>query len=100
LVTSIDNNAFRGCIVLTSIIIPDLVTSIGSTAFFNCTSLTSITIPNLVTSIGTNAFQACTVLTVVYISSQTATNLGKTSPTNNPPGVDFFGKVVATRLPL
>jgi hypothetical protein len=38
-------------------------------------------------------------LTTVTISSATANNLSKTSPTPNPPGVAFFGKTVATVLP-
>ena len=55
-VTSIGENAFRGCETLTDITIPDSVTSIGGSAFCDCTSLTSITIPDSVTSIGDGAF--------------------------------------------
>ena len=45
-VTSIRNNAFRGCTGLTSITIPNGVTSIISSAFEGCTGLTSIVVEN------------------------------------------------------
>ena len=61
--------------------------------------MTSITIPNSVTSIATGTFTNSGLITVT-ISSATATALGKTSPTGNPPGVSFFGKTVATSLPV
>jgi len=54
-VTSISNDAFRGCSSLYTINIPNTVTTIGYNAFRDCTNLT-FTIPNSVTSIGGNAF--------------------------------------------
>ena len=66
-VTSIGEEAFRYCALLTSVTIPDGVTSIGEGAFGDCTSLTSITIGNGVTSIGRIAFSDCTSLTSVTI---------------------------------
>jgi uncharacterized repeat protein (TIGR02543 family) len=74
-VTSIGDSAFHNCISLSSITIGSGVTSIGNSAFNYCTSLTSITIPNSVTSIGASAFNACTSLTSITIPSS-VTNIG------------------------
>ena len=74
-VTSIGNEAFRNCSVLTSISIPNSVTSIGKSAFENCSDLTSITIPNSVTSIGDSAFYDCSGLTSITIPNS-VTSIG------------------------
>jgi hypothetical protein len=66
-VTSIGDDAFYGCTVLTSVTIPNSLTGIGSGAFSGCTGLTSVTIPNSVTSVGGYAFRTCTGLTSVRI---------------------------------
>jgi hypothetical protein len=65
--TTIPEDAFKGCKTLAGVIIPNSVTSIGDRAFNGCTSLTSVTIPNGVTSIGWYAFNGCTSLTSVTI---------------------------------
>ena len=64
-VTSIGDNAFSDCSVLTSVTIPNSVTSIEVGAFYGCTVLRSVTIGNSVTSIGSAAFEACGRLTSV-----------------------------------
>ena len=66
-VTTIGEWAFRYCIRLASVTIPDSVTSIGYEAFYYCENLTSITIPNSVTSIDSYAFSGCSSLTSVTI---------------------------------
>ena len=66
-VTSIGDDAFRGCATLKSITIPDSITSIGDYAFSGCSSLTSVTIGNGVTSIGDYAFDHCYSLTSITI---------------------------------
>ena len=66
-VTSIGDDAFASCSVLTSVTIPDSVTSIGNGAFSWCSDLTSVTIPDSVTSIGGYAFEGCSSLTEVTI---------------------------------
>ena len=71
-VTSIGDNAFRGCTELTSIEIPDNVSSIGEGAFQGCSGLTKIEIPSSVESIGNVAFCGCTGLTSTEIPNSVA----------------------------
>jgi hypothetical protein len=66
-VTSIENNAFQGCVNLTSINIPEGVTEISGDTFSGCKSLTSITIPASVTNIWGKAFQGCESLSSITI---------------------------------
>ena len=66
-VTSIGDNAFRGCSGLTSVTIPNSVSYIGKYAFASCSGLTSVTIPNSVSYIGEYAFASCSGLTSVTI---------------------------------
>ncbi len=65
-VTDIDDNAFEGCISLTTVTIPAGVTRIGDLAFQNCTGLTTVTIGSGVTFIGVDAFYQCTAVTDIY----------------------------------
>lgn len=64
--------AFRECVGLASITIPDSVISINYMAFYGCTGLTSITIGNGVTSIGGSALRRCIGLTSIMIPDHVA----------------------------
>ena len=65
-VVSIEDGAFKECAELTEIILPDSVQSVGEYAFSYCTSLKSMVIPKSVTSIGARAFENSDSLSAVY----------------------------------
>jgi len=64
-VTRIGPEAFRDCINLISVIIPESVISIYYYAFQGCVNLTGVTIPKSVKFIDEGAFMDCTNLTSV-----------------------------------
>ena len=66
-VTQIGDDAFKDCVNLTSVTIPESVISIGYAAFSGCDSLTDVTIPKSVTSIKEKAFFKCKSLNSVEI---------------------------------
>lgn len=58
-VTTIGGVAFRDCVQLTKVELPDSLEKIGGGAFAGCTGLESIVLPDNVTSIETGAFREC-----------------------------------------
>ena len=58
-VTMIGSSAFKDCVKLKEVVIPNSVTVIDSYAFSGCTGLKNIKIPNSVTSIGWRVFSGC-----------------------------------------
>ncbi len=55
-VTTIGDNAFGECDVLTNVTLPDGLTTIGDWAFYNCDALTNVTFPASLTTLSENAF--------------------------------------------
>jgi hypothetical protein len=66
-VTSINNEAFKGCSKLTAVTIPESVTSIGYEAFANCSSLSGVSLPNNIETIHYGTFARCTALASVTL---------------------------------
>lgn len=91
-VTSIGYSAFGSCLFITSVTIPDSVTSIGGGAFSNCEKLTSVTIPDSVTSIGDDAFNGCEILTSVIFEGKDKATVQ--NMTTYPFGLNYAGNVV------
>ncbi len=97
-ITTIEQDAFRGCSSLKSINIPNTVTTIEEAAFYKCSSLRSITIPIGVKKIGGCAFCGCSSLGSIDIPN-TVTTIGRHAfndcsslrSINIPIGVTYIG---------
>ena len=74
-VITIGDQAFEGCMNLTSINIPASVTTIGQQAFANCWHVTTITFAanSSLTTIGQGAFFGCNSLTSITIPASVVT---------------------------
>lgn len=71
--STVESSAFRNCVNITSITLPDSITSIKNNAFENCSSLTAITIPSKVTDIAYSAFFDCSKLATITVDANNTT---------------------------
>ena len=71
-VTEIGDDAFRGCIYLSSVTLPYGIEKIGARAFM-MSGLAHFTIPESVTSIGYGSFGSCSVLDEIIIPASVTT---------------------------
>ena len=71
-VTSIAQNAFRGCKNIKSIQIPESVNAIASGAFYNCTGLKNVNIPSQVTALRREMFYNCRSLESITLPRELA----------------------------
>lgn len=69
-VERIGKNAFKKCVNLEAITLPDGLCTIGADAFFGCTSLRTVIIPDSVKTIAMGSFASCSKLAVVRFGSQ------------------------------
>ncbi len=61
-VVKITSSAFRECVALQRVVVPEGVTSIGGYAFDSCANITEIVLPESLTEIEYGAFGDCTAL--------------------------------------
>lgn len=80
-VTTVGGYAFKGCVNLESITIPDTLNEIGYGAFLGCKKLESINIPDSVTKISTLAFNSCESLANINIPDN-VTSIGELAFSN------------------
>lgn len=66
-VTEIGESAFRDCIWLTLVSLPNSIISIGKHAFNGCSDLIYVNMSNSLTSIGNHAFANCTSLSSIKL---------------------------------
>ncbi|MDE6272820.1 MAG: leucine-rich repeat protein [Muribaculaceae bacterium] len=66
-VEGIGQYAFRDCMMLTDVILPESIVEIGEGSFYNCTRLSSISLPESLKSIGDFSFYNCKLLESVVI---------------------------------
>ena len=66
-VTAIDDDAFRNCMELTDVTLPESLQRIGARAFLNCVNLNRVEIPEGVTDLGQLSFASCLALQTVTL---------------------------------
>lgn len=87
-VTTIEGQAFMGCMALANVYLGNVQT-ISTSAFQGCTGLTEIVIPPSVTSIGVYAFYGCSSLALVKCRPVAPPTLGTDAFTNCAGGLDI-----------
>src|SRR5574344_1762411 len=92
IVTNIEDDAFRDCTNLNSIIIRDGLAHIGQNAFRDCKALSSINIPNSVISIGSNALYNNSS-PILQNNTDIGTFTGTAWYNKQPDGLVYVGKV-------
>ena len=99
-ITEIEPQSFVMCVNLSSINIPSSVKTIGYNAFMNCSKLQSVSLPNSITSIGFGAFGWCPNLLEVYsyIENPFAINNGGMGDAYNP--FDFYREGLTLYIPV
>lgn len=70
-VTTIEQNAFKGCTTLKSVVIQQGVKQIGYGAFDGCSNLTSVVVPVSITFMDNNAFNNCSSSLSFYYKGTT-----------------------------
>ena len=70
-VTKIGKNAFKDCVSITKVIIPEGVSSIDNQAFSGCQSLNAVNFPETISLFGVSSFEGCESLTTIHIPSKT-----------------------------
>lgn len=68
-VTGINSTAFRNCVTLITVTIPDTVTMIDTYAFEGCSALTTVSFSNNISLIKKGAFKGCSSLNNIIMPS-------------------------------
>ncbi len=67
-VTAIKSGAFKDCLGVSGVVLPETIESIGDNAFSGCSNLVSVNIPDSVVEMGNSVFYKCSNLTDVTLS--------------------------------
>jgi hypothetical protein len=72
-IESIPQDAFRGNVLITKVLLPDTVKSLGIMSFAYCSKISEIKLSNAITTLPGNAFESCTTLTYIKIPKSVKT---------------------------
>lgn len=74
--TKIPDEAFKGSVKLTNVLLPAQLVSIGSESFADCASLTALVLPDSLNELMANAFDRCAALKSINIPANIKGGLG------------------------